>query len=70
MMRNLVAIAPGNPLSSPELTGEGGICSDDLLIRIRHDARLWQVVEEGKQLTEKMGSHAESVTIAKNVCQN
>ncbi|MGB4913909.1 MAG: hypothetical protein WBO95_17630 [Candidatus Dechloromonas phosphoritropha] len=70
MMRNLVAIAPDNLLVSPELVGLGGICSDDPVIRIHHDARLGQAVEEGKQLTEKMGSHADSVTIAKNVCQN
>ena len=69
MMRDLVTIAPGNLLAGPELPGVGGICRDDPVTRIHDDARLGQAVEEGKQLTEKMGSHAVFVTFAKLFCQ-
>ena len=69
VMRDLVAIAPGNLLAGPELPGVSGICRDDPVIRIHHDARLGQAVEEGKQFTEKMRSHVIFVTFAKNICQ-
>ena len=69
MMRDLVTIAPGNLLAGPELPGVGGICRDDPVTRIHDDARLGQAVEEGKQLTEEMGSHAVFVTFAKLFCQ-
>ena len=69
VMRDLVTIAPGHLLAGPELPGVSGICRDDPVIRIHHDARLGQAVEEGKQLTEEMRSHAVFVISAKNICQ-
>ena len=69
MMRNLVTEAPGNRLPHAKFSGIGGVCRDDAVVRVHHDARLGQAIEEGNQLTEKMRSHVNFVTLAKTYCQ-
>ncbi len=48
MVRNLVTQAPGNRLAAGKLTQIGGIRGDNAVIRIHHNARLGQAVQEGK----------------------
>jgi hypothetical protein len=69
MMRHLVAHAPGNRFAAAEFTKVGRVGRNNAVIRVHHNPRLGQTIEEGKQFAEKMRRHVITVIFAKIGCQ-